>query len=114
VQIEEVDILASGFTGQVFGCKTDRVNASQVEAAATIDLPVISDVVSVTGATQSIGTLRNAWDGRTVVLRGATASHTLQHNNGNILINGNANLTLNSNRGRRLTFSAEANAWYEV
>jgi len=112
VQTEEVDIPSSGFKGKVSGCTTDRANANDAAAASSVALPVISDVVSITGTTQIINTLTNVWEGRTVVLRGATAAHTLDPGAGNLLFNGDADITLNANRGIRITYSGAA--WYDA
>ena len=114
VQVEEVDILSVGFIGSVSGCVTDRSGASSLAVAPTITPNTISDVVTVTGATGSINTIRGAWDGRTIVFRGETTSHTFLHGTGNILTNGNNNVVLSANRGRRFTFSGDSGAWYEV
>lgn len=114
VQVEEVDILSAGFSGSISGCETDRANANDFAVASTVDPNPISDVINITGTTGTIDSIRNAWDGRSIVLRGDSASHTISHNTGNILINGNANITLNANRGRRLTYSADAGAWYDA
>ena len=105
VAIEEVDILSSGFIGQVSGCITDRANFNQAATGTLVTLPVIAESVDITGTTATIDTIRNAWEGRSVVLVGLTAAHTLSHNTGNLLFNGDVNITLNANRGRRLTYS---------
>lgn len=114
VQVKEVDIPSSGFGGRVLGCITDRVSSNSAASASTISANAVSSVINVTGTTQTINTIHGGWDGRVITLRGATASHTLAHGGGNILTNGNVNITLNSNRGRRLTYSSDAAAWYDA
>ena len=114
IQTDEADISNTAFKGVISNCTTDRANSNNVAAGATVLPPSIAEVVNLTGTTQTINTIQNVWDGRTIVLRGATASHTLAHGGGNILNNGNTNVTVNANRGRRITYSGDSGAWYDA
>ncbi|MAO21756.1 MAG: hypothetical protein CMJ25_13490, partial [Phycisphaerae bacterium] len=114
VQIDEADISNTAFKGKISNCSTGRANSNDVAAASTILAPAIADVVNVTGGSQTLNTIQNVWDGRSIMLRGDSASHTIAHGGGNILTNGNVNITLNANRGRRLTYSADSGAWYDA
>ncbi len=115
IAVNELEVLTTAeLNGHVSGNNTDRTTYNNIAVATSIVVPAIAETCNVTGTTGTIETVNPRWEGRNIVFRGQTASHTLSHGAGNLINQSGAGTTLGANRALNYQYIEDGNAFYQV
>ena len=115
VNLDELGVPTTAeLNGHVSGNNTDRTTYNNIAVATSMVVPAIAETCNVTGTTGTIETVNPRWEGRNIVFRGQTASHTMAHGAGNVLNQSGAGTTLSSNRAINYQYIEDGNAFYQI
>ncbi len=114
IAVNEVDLSPTDeLKGTVSGNRTDRSGYNEVATSASLTVPAVSEVVTVTGAESTILNIYPRWDGREITLRPETTTQTISNAGGNIITQTAADVAVYQNRAISLKYIAAGDSFYQ-